>query len=62
MKRLLLFAFIVLGAHYAWAYNQVHLVINDGIDNPQLKQQMERAVSAVMSEINRSQEKNLSTT
>jgi len=61
MKRLLLFAFIVLGAHYAWAYNQVHLVINDGIDNPQLKQQMERAVSAVMSEINRSQEKNLST-
>ena len=61
MKRLLLFAFIVLGAHYVWAYNQVHLVINDGIDNPQLKQQMERAVSAVMSEINRSQEKNLST-
>jgi len=61
MKRLLLFAFIVLGAHYAWAYNQVHLVINDGIDNPQLKQQMERAVSAVMSEINRSHEKNLST-
>ena len=61
MKRLLLFAFIILGAHYAWAYNQVRLVINDGIDNPQLKQQMEHAVSAVMSEINRSHEKNLST-
>ena len=43
----------------ASAYNQVRLVINDGIHNQQLKQRMERAVSAVMTEINRSHEANL---
>lgn len=43
----------------ASAYNQVRLVINDGIQNKQLKERMERAVSVVMTEINRSQEANL---
>lgn len=42
------------------AYNQVRLVINDGIQDQQLKQRMERAVSVVITEINRSQEANLS--
>ena len=42
------------------AYNQVRLVINDGIQNQQLKQCMERAVSVVITEINRSHESNLS--
>ena len=42
------------------AYNQVRLVINDGIQDQQLKQRMEHAVSVVITEINRSQEANLS--
>ncbi len=42
------------------AYNPVRLVFTDGIDNPQLKAKMERAVSVLMTEINRSQEQNLS--
>lgn len=41
------------------AYNQVRLVITDGIYNQQLKQQMERAVSVVMTEINHSHEQNV---
>ena len=41
------------------AYNQVRLVINDGTSNKQLKEQIERAVSVIMTEVNRSQEKNL---
>ena len=41
------------------AYNQVRLVINDGMHNQQLKQKMERAVSVVVTEINRSHEANL---
>ena len=43
----------------ASAYNQVRLVINDGIQDQQLKQRMERAVSVVMTEINRSYEQRL---
>lgn len=38
------------------AYNQVRLVINDGITNQQLKQRMEQSVAIVMTEINRSYE------
>ena len=60
MKRILLsLSFIICHLTYSMAYNQVRLVINDGVHNQQLKQQMERAVSAVMTEINRSQEANL---
>lgn len=40
------------------AYNQVRLVISDGISNNMLKQQIERAVSVVMTEVNQSYEKN----
>ena len=61
MKKLLLLLFTLLSCMYASAYNEVHLVINDGISNAQLKNQMERAVSVVMTEINRSHEQNLST-
>lgn len=42
----------------ASAYNQVRLVINNGIQDQQLKQRMERAVSVVITEINRSHEGN----
>lgn len=42
----------------ASAYNQVRLVINEGISNQQIKERMERGVSFVMTEINRSQETN----
>lgn len=59
MKKLLLLAFVIQWSMNSMAYNQVRLVINDGIGNPQLKQQMEQAVSAVMTEINRSHEQNL---
>jgi hypothetical protein len=59
MKRilvtLLLPAVICLSAA---AYNQVRLVINDGTTNTQLKQQIERAVSVVMTDINKQQERN----
>ena len=41
------------------AYNQVRLVINDGTSDNQLKTRIERAVSVVMTEINRAQEGNL---
>ena len=43
----------------ASAYNQVRLVINEGIHDQQLKKKMERAVSVVFTEINRSHEANL---
>lgn len=43
----------------ASAYNQVRLVINQGIQDQQLKQRMERSVSFVITEINRSHEANL---
>lgn len=63
MKKLLLFALVLqwsmFNGQWAMAYNDVRLVINDGISNPRLKQQMEQAVSVVMTEINRAQEKNL---
>ena len=59
MKKLLMFIAIVVQSSVCIAYNQVRLVINDGIDNQQLKQRMEQAVSAVMTEINRSYEQNL---
>lgn len=60
MKKIIvaIIALFVLGQQ-ASAYNQVRLVINEGIDKPMLKQQMERAVSVIMTEINRSQEANL---
>ena len=41
----------------AMAYNQVRLVINSGNSNQQLKEKMERAVSVIMTEINKAQEK-----
>ena len=60
MKRLLLsLSLLVSYCSYCAAYNQVRLVIKDGVSNPQLKQQMEKSVSAVMTEINRSHEQNL---
>ena len=42
------------------AYNQVKLVINGGTDNAQLKEKIENGVSVVMTEINRTHEKNAS--
>lgn len=60
MKKLLLFVIGVLSVSCGFAYNQVRLVINDGIYDTALKKQMEQAVSAVMTEINRSQEQNIS--
>ena len=60
MKRLLLgLSFIICHLSFCEAYNQVRLVINDGTDDKQLKEQIERAVSVVMTEINQSQEKNV---
>lgn len=60
MKRILLsLLFVTCCLSYSTAYNQVRLVISDGIQNQQLKQRMERAVSVVMTEINRSQESNI---
>lgn len=59
MKKIL--TTILLAAIYcsqSMAYNQVRLVINDGTSNKQLKEQIERAVSVVMTEVNRCQEKN----
>jgi len=59
MKRILLtLSVIICQLSFCAAYNQVRLVINDGIDNPQLKEKMERAVSSVMTEINRSYDAN----
>jgi len=57
MKRLLLVLTLVI-CHFSFtmAYNQVRLVINEGIDNQQLKQKMEHGASVVITEINRSYE------
>ena len=60
MKKLItVIAAVLVYGLQASAYNQVRLVINDGQSNLRLKQRMERAVSVVMTEINRSQEANL---
>ncbi len=59
MKKLLFLVLIAFCSMAAQAYNEVRLVINGGISNPQLKQQMQQAVSVVMTEINRSQEQGL---
>lgn len=56
MRKLLFLTFIALCSMGVQAYNEVRLIINDGISDPQLKQQMQQAVSVVMSEINRSYE------
>lgn len=62
MKKLLLLALLLqwsmLNGQYSMAYNKVRLVITDGISDLQLKQQMQHAVSAVMTEINHSYELN----
>lgn len=61
MKRILfIVSFIICHLTYSAAYNQVRLVINEGIYNQTLKLQMERAVSDVLTEINRSQASNQS--
>ena len=60
MKKLLtIIVFFAIGCLQSLAYNQVRLVIKDGTSNQQLKEKIERAVSVVMTEINRSQEKNV---
>ena len=63
MKRLFLLLAIVVqcsmfNVERSMAYNKVRLVITDGITDLQLKQQMQKAVSAIMTEINRSYEVN----
>ena len=62
MKKILLWAFVLqcsmLNIQWSMAYNQVRLVINEGTSNQQLKQQIERGVSVVITEINSCQEKN----
>ena len=57
MNRILFLVFLAAMSASANAYNQVRLVINDGIGNQQLRERMERAVSVVMTEINQAQEK-----
>lgn len=53
MKKILLtLSFVVCHLTSVVAYNQVRLVINDGIDNQQLKEKLEHAVSSVMTLIN----------
>ena len=56
MKKLLALLVVITYCSMGMAYNQVHLVINDGISNQQVKQQMEKAVSAVLTEMNRAYE------
>ena len=59
MKRLLLsLSFIICQLSFSVAYNQVRLVIKEGTSNQQLKQQIERGVSVIITEINSCQEKN----
>lgn len=60
MKKLLFFTFVVLSTMSVQAYTRVRLVITDGINDQQLRQQMQQGVSVVMSEINRSYEQKLS--
>ena len=60
MKKLLtIITLLAVGCLQSMAYNQVRLVVKDGTTNQQLKEKIERGVSVVMTEINRSQEKNL---
>lgn len=59
-KIIIVFLALLAVCQQALAYNQVRLVINDGIHDQQLKKKMERAVSVVFTEINRSREANLS--
>lgn len=60
MKRILTtLVFSAVFSLYATAYNQVRFVINDGASNQQLKQQIEMAVSVVLTDINKAQEKNV---
>lgn len=58
-KFLTILTFLAAGCLQSMAYNQVRLVIKDGMSNQQLKEKIERAVSVVMTEINRSQEENV---
>lgn len=61
MRKIFTLFFVMLAVClHTSAYNQVRLVINDGIDDLQLKEQMERAVSFVMTEINHSYDNNRS--
>ena len=61
MKKIFTVVFITLACCLeAVAYNQVRLVISEGATSEQLKEQIEHAVSSVMTEINRSQESNIS--
>ncbi|MDE5571542.1 MAG: nuclear transport factor 2 family protein [Prevotella sp.] len=60
MKKLLLLTCFIQCSLYALAYNQVRLVINDGVSDIRLRQQIQQAVSVVMTEINRSHEAGLS--
>lgn len=61
MKKNLLWALILLcsmfNIQWSMAYNQVRLVITDGTINQQLKLQIERGVSVIITEINNCQEK-----
>ena len=60
MKRIIVLWCVCLFAGFPlFAYNQVRLVISEGIADQRLKEKMEHAVSVVMTEINRSQEKNM---
>lgn len=60
MKRLLLsLSFILCQLSYGEAYNHVRLVINSGTDDQDLKAKIENTLSAVMTEINRSQEEEI---
>ena len=56
MKKLLALLVVIINCSMGMAYNQVSLVINDGISNQRVKQQMEKAVSAVLTEMNRAYE------
>lgn len=62
MKKLLLLALMLqwsmINGQCLLAYNKVRLVINDGISDLHLRQQMQKSVSFVMTEINRSYEEN----
>ena len=60
MKKIL-FALVALTmlAVQASAYNHVRLVINDGASSQQIKKKIENAVSTLLTELNRSQEQNI---
>ena len=59
MKKLLIFAFIAFNTIAASAYNQVRLVINDGISDQPLKEKIEHAFSVVAAAIKKTHERNL---